>query len=580
MLKSLMRALLHRSSGSVPIAAGVDATLRVDEALERYRGGDKAAAEALCRAALAQDRRQARAWSLLARIALDEDQLEPALACYTPILALHPDDPEYLVDAAELNRRAGHLARAVELSERALARQARYGRAWRVRRRALEELDRLEEASDCLRHELELDPGNSVTHSDLLFLLSRADMLTPRQAVEEYRRWGELYADQLTLSAAAHANPPEPERALRVGYASADFRRHAVAHFVEPVLARHERRAWRVFCYSNCARPDDMTLHLRGIADEWRDISGLSDDTAARLVRGDGIDILIDLSGHTAGNRLLMFARKPAPVQMTWLGYWGGTGMAAMDYRITDHFADPEGESDAAYREQLLRLPHSKWCYLPPAAMPECNALPARSRGYVTFGSLSNFARVSGETLRAWALLLRRIRQARLRILAAPSGESLDRMLEIFDAADIHADRLDLIGRLPAQTYLRQYLELDIALDPFPMNGGTTTCDCLWMGVPIISRSGSSGVSRSGLSILSNVGLGQLVARSWEEYIDIAARLAADLSALAQLRASLREKMAASPLLDAQGFTRNLEALYRGAWRNWCARANPIGRGS
>ena len=575
MLKGLLQTL-KRGRSRVPEAHSAGAAgQQLDQAMERYDCGDKAAAEALCRSALASNSRQAPAWSLLARIALDEKQTERALECYAHILAIHPDEPDYLVDAAEINRRAGHLARALELSERALSLRPQDGRAWQVRGSTLEELDRLDEALDCLRHELELKPDNIDGHSNLLFLLSRADLLPPQEVAAEYRRWGELYADPLSAAAQPHANAPDPDRPLRIGYVSADFRRHAMAYFVEPFLARHHRGAWGVYCYSNCARPDDVTRHLRELAHEWRDIAALSDEAAARMIREDGIDILVDLSGHTGGNRLLLFARRPAPIQMTWLGYLGGTGMAAMDYRISDRYADPEDEADDQYREQLLRLPHSKWCYLPPAGMPACNALPAQSRGYVTFGSFSNFPRISNETLRTWAQLLGRLPGARLRMIGAPGGESLDRMLEIFDAAGVYADRLDLVGRLPLDACLQQYLEIDIALDPFPCNGGTTTCESLWMGVPVVSRSGRSGASRSGISLLANAGLAHLVARSREEYVDIALGLATDLPALAQLRATLRERLRASPLLDAAGFTRDLEALYRDAWRSWCARRGP-----
>lgn len=573
MLKGLLQALKRRSSPEPAADSAGAASQHADQALQRYQGGDTAAAEVLCRAALALDQRDAPAWSLLARIALDDNQPERALECYVHILAIHPDDPEHLIYAAEVNRRAGHLARALELSERALALRPQDRRAWHVRGSALEELDRLDEALDCLRHEHELEPGNIEGHSNLLFLLSRSDLLPQQQVAAEHRRWGELHADPLSAAADLHANLPDPNRPLRIGYVSADFRRHAMAYFAEPFLARHGRRGIRVYGYSNCARPDDVTLHLRGLADKWRDIAALADDEAARLIRNDGIDILIDLSGHTSGNRLLLFARRPAPVQMTWLGYWGSTGMAAMDYRITDEYADPEGEADSHYREQLLRLPHSKWCYLPPAGMPACNTLPAQSRGYVTFGSCCSFPRVSNETMRAWAQLLRRLPGTRLRMIGAPGDESLDRMLEIFDAAGVYADRLDLVGRLPLDAYLQQYLQIDIALDPFPCNGATTTCESLWMGVPVISRSGRSGASRSAMSLLTTAGLAQLVARSWDGYVDIALRLATDLPALAQLRATLRERLRASPLLDAEGFTRDLEALYRDAWRVWCAQS-------
>ena len=578
MLRRLLQVLDGRSSCETGTENAAEAGRRAERALERYRAGDGAAAEALCRAALALDPRQAPAWSLLARIALDEKQPERALECYAQLLAIEPDEPDYLVNAAEISRRAGYLGGALELSERALSLRPRDGRAWQVRGSAMEELDRLDEALECLRHELELKPDNIEGHSNLLFLLSRADLLPPQQAAAEYRRWGELYADPLSAAALPHANSPEPDRPLRIGYVSADFRRHAMAYFVEPVLAQHERSTWSVYCYSNCTRPDDVTQHLRGFAHEWRDIAALSDDAAAGLIREDRIDILVDLAGHTGGNRLLLFARRPAPVQMTWLGYWGGTGMAAMDYRITDRYADPEGEADSHYREKLLRLPHSKWCYLPPAGMPACNALPAQSRGNVTFGSFCSFPRISSETMRAWAMLLRRMPGARLRMIGAPGGESLDRMLEIFEAAGVYADRVDLVARLPFDAYLQQYLQVDIALDPFPMNGGTTTCEALWLGVPVVSRSGRSAVSRSGCSLLTNAGLPQLIADSWEGYVEIAVALATDLPALALLRATLRQRLRASPLLDAQAFTHDLEALYRDAWRSWCAKSLAPGK--
>ena len=580
MLKALLQGFSRRASREAPAESGSEPGQRYAQALEFYAGGEKAKAEAACRKLLEQAPRHAPAWSLLARMALDEKQLERALDCYAHVLSAQPDEPDYLVDAAEINRRAGNLARALDLSAHALALRPQDVRAWQVRGNALEELDRLDEALDCLRHEIELKPGDINVHSNLLFLSNRADLLPPQQLAAEYRRWGELYADPLTAAAEAHANTPDPERPLRVGYVSADFRRHAMAYFVEPFLARHDRRACRVSCYSNNPRPDEVSLRLRGLADEWRDIAGVSDDEAARLIRDDGIDILIDLAGHTGGNRLQLFARKPAPVQMTWLGYLGGTGMAAMDYRISDHYADPVGDADAEYRERLLRLPHSKWCYLPPASMPACNSLPALSRGCVTFGSFCSFPRISNVMLRTWARLLHGLPGSRLRMIGAPSGESLDRMLEIFDAAGVYADRLDLVGRLPLDACLQQYLEIDIALDSFPCNGGTTTCESLWMGVPVVSCSdpkARSGASRSGFSLLSNAGLPELAVPTLEEYVGIALRLAADLPALAQLRATLRERVRASPLLDAEGFTRDLETLYRVAWREWCGRRHAGG---
>ncbi len=579
MLKGLLQMLARRTSSARPHTEDTAAAGRgADKAVKLYQSGDQTAAEALCRAALAMDPRQARAWSVLARIALDDKQPERALECYAHILELHPDDPEYLVDAGEVNRRVGHLNRALQLTAHALGLQPQDSRAWRVRRMALEELGRLREAVDCLQHEVQIEPGNIVAHSDLLFLLNRAGVADAPQVLAEHRAWAAAHADQLTLAASTATNSPQPERTLRIGYVSADFRRHAVAYFIEPALRLHDRTRHQVFCYFNWERSDEMTQRLRGLADCWRDIALLSDDDAARLIRDDRIDILIDLSGHTLGNRLLLFARKPAPLQATWLGYLGTTGMRAMDYLITDACADPPGVADADYSETLLRLPRCRWCYQPPVEAPAVGALPAAARGFVTFGSFNNFSRLSEETLHAWGRLLQRLPSAKLRVIGVAAGESCDRMLEILEEEGVFAERVDTMGRLPYAAYLEQYGEVDIALDAYPYNGATTICESLWMGVPVVSRCGHGGAARSGASILTNAGLAQLVAQSWAIYVDIAQGLAAGVEALALMRASLRQRLRESPLMDAPGFTRDLESAYREAWRGWCARATGASR--
>ncbi|HEY5291754.1 MAG TPA: tetratricopeptide repeat protein [Burkholderiales bacterium] len=545
----------------------------IAQALEHHSGGKPAAAEALCREALALDRQHAQAWGLLAAISLDRNDLACALECYEQILSFSPDDAEHLVNAAEVSRRTGRLGRALELSQRALATRQSDSRAWRVRGKALEELGRTQEAQRCLRRGHELKPDNADIHSDLLFLLSATDYLPPEQLAGEYRRWGERHADPLTAASAAHTNLPDPDRALRIGYVSADFRSHPVARFTEPFLDRHDRRCWRVYCYSSCARPDAVSARLRGRADVWRDISSASDETAERLIREDCIDILVDLSGHTRGNRLSLFARRPAPVQITWFGFLGGSGMAAMDYRITDFHIDPVGVSDRCYRERLLRLPRAIACYQPQDEAPAVNDLPALTRGHITFGSFNSFSKLSAETIRTWAELLRRLPRARLRVLGAPPGEGSDHVIEMFESEGIAAGRIDMLGRLQYQAYLEQYLQVDVALDAYPYNGGMTTADSLWMGVPVISRAGRSALSRFGASHLTNIGLASWIAASSADYIGIALRVAADLPALARLRAGLRDRMRTSPLADAGQFTADLEALYRDAWRAWCAQA-------
>jgi predicted O-linked N-acetylglucosamine transferase (SPINDLY family) len=288
------------------------------------------------------------------------------------------------------------------------------------------------------------------------------------------------------------------------------------------------------------------------------------------MIREHRIDILVDLAGHTARNRLLVFARKPAPIQITYLGYPGTTGLSAMDYRITDHYADPEGIADAYYAERLLRLPNSLWCYRPSADMPETSVLPALARGYLTFGSFNNFNKVDQPTLDLWAELLRTLPTSRLMMLTVPEGEARERLVSRFAALGIAAERLEFHGKLSGPEFHRKFLEVDLTLDPVTVNGATTTCESLWMGVPVISLVGARFLTRAGLSILSTAGLTDFAAASRANYIQLAAHLADNLPLLADIRAGLRDLVAASPLIDEVGFTRNLENLYRDAWTKWC----------
>jgi predicted O-linked N-acetylglucosamine transferase (SPINDLY family) len=285
--------------------------------------------------------------------------------------------------------------------------------------------------------------------------------------------------------------------------------------------------------------------------------------------------VLVDLSGHTKDHRLLAFARKPAPVQMTWLGYLNTTGMAAMDYRLTDAIADPRGEPDRLHRERLLRLPGCQWCYLPPADAPPVSPLPALASGRVSFASFNQFDKLSARCVALWARVLANVPNAALTVFGVPTPESSDFLLDIFEREGIDIGRIALRRPLGFDAYLGAYGAVDIVLDSLPYNGGTTTCESLWMGVPVVSLAGVAGAQRSGASLLAAVGLGELVAHSDEEYVNQACALARDLPALAALRSGMRERVARSPLLDAERFVRQLESAYREAWREWCGRTAP-----
>jgi protein O-GlcNAc transferase len=363
-----------------------------------------------------------------------------------------------------------------------------------------------------------------------------------------------------------HGNSPEPDRRLRIGYVSPDFREHPVARFVLPLFREHDRGQVEVFTYSDVTRQDPVTRMLRDHVDQWRDVATLRDEQLADLVRADEIDILVDLAAHSGHNRLLAFARKPAPVQVTYLAYCSTTGVDAIDYRITDRFLDPP-EEPSQYTEASIYLPHCYWCY----SAPPLGGLPATERrpGPPTFGCLNNFAKVSDVTLGLWMKLLRRVPEARLLVYARTEAHR-DRVRRALREASVDETRAAFVGRQSLANYLQTYSEIDVALDPYPYGGGTTTCDALWMAVPVVSLAGRTAVSRAGSTLLSNVGLEDLVARSEAQYIELAAGLIRDTDRLAQLRGELRRSLESSPVMDARQFARDFEAALRTVWRAWC----------
>ena len=336
-----------------------------------------------------------------------------------------------------------------------------------------------------------------------------------------------------------------------------------------PLLREHDRRHFEIFCYSHLQRGDDVTEKVRSLSDHWQNIVRLGDEEAEAMIRADGIDILVDLALHTARNRLPLFARKPAPVQVSYLGYCGTTGLEAIDYRLSDPYLDPAESDPACYREETLRLPHCYWCYQPGGVTPSPGPLPAARAGYVTFGCLNNFAKVCAPALELWAEIMREVRGSRL-LLHAPTGSSQRDVIERFASRNVSRERLEFVWRQSWEEYVQSLSRIDLALDPFPYGGGITTCDALWMGVPVVSLSGRTAVGRGGRSILANLGLADLIGESPREYCDIAVSLSRDLARLAGLRSTLRERMEQSPLRDAPGFARAVESVYRKIWRRRC----------
>jgi predicted O-linked N-acetylglucosamine transferase (SPINDLY family) len=351
---------------------------------------------------------------------------------------------------------------------------------------------------------------------------------------------------------------------LRIGYVSADFCQHAVAFFLEPVLAAHDPTAVETFCYVGNRHADAVTARLRAATHHWRDISRMDDEAAAACIRADHIDVLVDLSGHTADHRLGVFARRPAPCQVTWLGYPATTGLTAMDFRVTDDACLPPGVEDRLHgSERLLRLPNVFCCYRPPADAPTVGPLPCLDGTPITFISCNALAKLSPATIALWSAVLSAVPDSRLR-LHAPGGEDVSAQTwfhEKFAAHGIAAGRVVLSGEpLPVRAHLARYHAADLALDSTPYAGTTTTCEALLMGVPVITLAGESHVSRVGVSLLRAVGLTECVAQSTEEFVRMAVRLAADRKALATLRAGLRERLLSGPLGQTTAFTRNWES--------------------
>lgn len=435
---------------------------------------------------------------------------------------------------------------------------------------ALKDQGRMDEAVRHYEQAINARPGALLPYSNFLYAMNYFPDATQDSIAQAHRDFVAPFEASVAAARKEHENSPDPQRRLRVGYVSADLRSHAVAFFIEPILEAHDRGAFEVVGYYNSHVVDPVSERLQGHFNCFRVVAGMEDETVAELIRRDGIDVLVDLAGHCAGNRIMTFARKPAPVQVTYLGYPATSGLAAMDYRITDAFADPPGESEGFYTEQLMRMPHSTWCFRPPSHAPEVAPLPARARGYVTFGSFNSVAKVNDDVLTVWAGLLRAVPNSRLLIATVPEGSAREKVLATLGPHGVDADRVEFRGKLSSEQFHAAHHEVDVALDPFPVNGGTTTCETLWMGVPVVTLVGGTFVGRAGTSLLNAVGLSDLVATSKTEYVDIAARLALDAPRLEILRMGMRDRLRASPLFDGPAFTRYLENEYRGMWQRWC----------
>ena len=502
----------------------------------------------------------------------DLGMLKEAVESHDKAIELKPGWAKAYCNRGNALRDLGNLNEAVESYGKAIKLKPDYADAYGALGGALKDLGKLNEAVEQLSKALSLKPDDIDLYSNYLFCLNYLHTVEPDRLFNEHKRWAEAHGNKTPFPDMDN-RLPDPERRLKVGYVSPDFRRHSVAFFLESLFSWRSREDFEIFCYADVKRPDTSTEAFRGASDHWRDCHGLTDQEVFHYIQNDGIDILIDLAGLTADHRMSLFSRRVAPVQVTWLGYPGTTGLPTMDYRITDAWADPVGETERYHTEELVRLPHGFLCYRAHDGLPDVAPLPAMAKGYVTFGSFNDLAKVTPQVVALWARILKAVPGSRLLMKNKSFSDEWARehSYGLFEEQGIERARLEFVGWASRREHYALYGEVDIGLDTFPYNGTTTTCEALWMGVPVITLAGKLHAGRVGVSLLSQVGLEEWIVASEEQYFEIACRWADELEGLGALRAGLRGQMASSSLCDGKAFARKMEQAYRTMWKTWCA---------
>ena len=536
-----------------------------------------------------------------AKVLARSGQIDEAVQEFQHALSRAPEAVEIRQELLLVLEQHERFAEAEATARQLLADSPRVGAAHAALGRALSKQAKYSEAIQCFRQALALDPTLQSVPTQLAFALGKSGQteallecleqsvvafpelshnhggllytaaFSPAYGADELltlaRGWNEHHAKPLREKRRPHPHDRSLDRRLRVGYVSPDFRNHVLRFIALPVLREHDRSRFEIVCYSNATKPDSWTQKFKQEVGEWHDVNLLSDAALAEKLRGDRIDVLVDLTMHMGGGRLRTFAEQPSPVQISWCAYPGTTGLGRTHYRITDPHLDPPGEA-LPYSETSLWLPHTFWCYDPLTREPEVNELPSLGLEHVTFGCLNNFTKVHRGVLELWAKVLCRVPRSRL-LLLAPLGWARSFSLDVLAAAGVASDRVEFIETQGQQAYLASYHRIDIALDTFPYNGHTTSLDAFWMGVPVVTLVGNTLVGRAGLCQANNLGLPELVAHDQDEFVDITLGLASDLVRLSALRSGLRQRMLDSPLMDAARFTRDLESLYQKAWQDW-----------
>ena len=533
--------------------------------------GDTEGAIQSFRAALALDPANPYANFNLGNLLYRRGELGEAERCLRRAIELKAEFPDAYAVLAETLRRLWKLGEAETTLRRAIEIDPGFLPSYRILGEVLRSQSRAEEAVEVLAAGRKLDHGGFALESAELFTLNFSENILPDELFARHKAFGARLEKAYRPAFEPFRNARDPDRRLRVGYVSGDFSFHPVSLFLIPVLERHDRSAYEIYCYSVADKADDVTRQISERADVWRPLGPRPAAELAETMNRDMIDVLVDLSGHTGIFALEAFALRPAPVQATWLGYMNTTGLTRIDYRLCDAYTDPPGEAERLHTEIPLRLPHAQWCYRPSLLVEPAPEPPVRRNGFVTFGSFNQVSKLSPATHKLWAEILGRLPDSRLVVASVPDGYAKESLLR--NLAGVSPSRVAFLPYVAFEEYFRRFNDADIALDSMPYSGCSTTVDTLWMGVPVITLPGATSVSRSTASILSALGLTQWIASSPDEYVRRAVKLAQDPPALYGL--PLRERMRASPLMDEVRFTRDLEAAFRGMWRAWCSSPAP-----
>ncbi|HYQ93401.1 MAG TPA: tetratricopeptide repeat protein [Burkholderiales bacterium] len=535
--------------------------------------GDLERAEPLIRAALDRKPEFPEAQVVLSNLHESRGDLAAAVSALESALKQRPDWAEVLFNYSGVLWKLRRLSEAETALRRAIAIDPGLVPAYGLLGNVLRRQARIPEALEVLGAARKLDPGRLDIESNELFMLTCWDEISTEALFVRHKDFGARLERAIARRFEPFGNSRDPERRLRVGYVSGDFNFHPVAFFTIPLFKRHDRSACEIFCYWTGDTVDDFTRQVQTHADVWRDVASMSDAGLAETINRDAIDILVDLSGHSGFFRLAVFAQQPAPVQVTWLGYLCTTGMTRIQYRFCDRHTDPPGMTDRFHTETLVRLPNTQWCYRPVVSIDCSEAPPLERNGFITFGSFSNVLKLSPTSRRLWVEILTRLPDSRIAFAGVPQGPIRDGLIRDFEKAGIAAGRIATLPRMGYADYLRSFNDVDVSLDTTPYSGGTTTCDALWMGVPVITVPGTRSISRSTTSILATLGLSDWIATSPEDYVRLAVRCTEDRESIAELRRTLRGRMRASPLVDELQFARDVEDAYRRMWRTWCGSA-------